>query len=1381
MKSKFLSLLLVLSLLTPLLSPLAAIAETQTAIATPTAPSEDIRMNAGTAPAVSEIEYDSPVQGEALTNDNLPFAMTETDAALEGLIGRVKDAERDLHSVVFANADGGLTLYYYNEPIKYVDEDGNIRDKSNKLSTRLDGNFETVASDIQAIFPKQFSDGITLRKGEWELGLTPAGSFTASGTLSADQTTVTYARDLVTRYQYNLTSMGFKEDIVVNRYTGQTHYSFVLKTHGLTPVNQYGTWVLVDESNTVRACIGDVIIFTADERNNTFGELQVEEVIAGQEYRLTIVLDADWLADEATVYPITIDPALTYANTTANIQDITVCQGTTYSATSGSLYVGRNSNGNVRRALMRFPNLNILGYNITSATVSVRDLMCESWALPMQCYQYTGNDWSDSNPMTWSGMGDTSVGIYLSGHSVCYVNGKNSSYCATPHRYVYDITQLAEMWAAGTASPSKGVVFRATGYYEEGTTNTYKTFASINRGGSYIPNIEINYTPTLTITPTSAEILVGETLTLNATLYSDGESSAVSYVSSNNAVATVSSTGVVTGVSAGTVTITASADGADSVTCTVTVHATSLQIIANRYYSAYTGNIQVGFSANQPAGTTYTWATSKSSVATISAGGVLQFKDIGAVDVTITASTGDTATKTFYGIYPDGVYKLQNTGSYKFATLESDRIVEDVNISQYRDQSEALKQLWRVHYIGDGEYVIRSMQNPSLVMAMDTNGSIQRNVMAENMGTSDDDLPTRAKWYFRGTTYSMFTEATADSTTYRLAVGATDTGDYGNIFAITSEGSGATSWRLVEIDTVAEGVLIYYRNANATRKTYNLNHNDTKQFTAIFYTAQTDITQSFTWTSSDTTVATVNSSGRVFSVGSGVVTITATSTVDTRRSAYFYVCVSDDLDFDGVPDSEDIDPISNNYSGQIIASHDAREHDKDGSECAENCADCFTASYSMNYELFLGSATIYRPALAKASAIASTLAYHDRHWYDPDIGITTEMDIIDWLEYHGMRDVQRINITGTDDHRSEIIMGYRPVFNSTGSTLVISVIIRGTNGTIEEWSSNMDIGDTRDFANNTNHPEWTASTHHMGFDITSNRIMTAVSEYIENEIPYPYSVLSHTYWVTGHSRGGALANLVAAKLIDDNETVFAYTFAAPGTVVCSRCQSYEFGECEQSTGCTAHAAKYNSIFNIVNEDDFIPYFPLKQWYFTLYGRTTQGVSANNYSTLWVNSWKDEDGEALDISYMRMASPTAPLAEFYQAAGSRNACYDYVGDSEIVYFYPDYPSCTEGYYKYITIIGTNAEEIFYVDQKPMFLMKYFAAVAVEEVESDDFYTLDVADYLEAAKKELLEQITAMNYYLIPLNKSKVNKNRINYPHLPQTYCLLTMQLTSSAFN
>ena len=71
----------------------------------------------------------------------------------------------------------------------------------------------------------------------------------------------------------------------------------------------------------------------------------------------------------------------------------------------------------------------------------------------------------------------------------------------------------------------------------------------------------------LQISAVSKELEVGETFTLTATSQPDGE---VTFSTSNAEVASVTQTGVVTGVSVGTAEITLSVDG-QSATCTVTV------------------------------------------------------------------------------------------------------------------------------------------------------------------------------------------------------------------------------------------------------------------------------------------------------------------------------------------------------------------------------------------------------------------------------------------------------------------------------------------------------------------------------------------------------------------------------------------------------------------------------------------------------------------------------------------------------------------------------------------------------------------------------------------------------------------------------------------
>lgn len=73
----------------------------------------------------------------------------------------------------------------------------------------------------------------------------------------------------------------------------------------------------------------------------------------------------------------------------------------------------------------------------------------------------------------------------------------------------------------------------------------------------------------LTVSPTTATVAVGAAETITATVTPSTYSNVV-WTSSNEGVATVSAAGVVTGVSAGTATITATAGG-KTATCTVTV------------------------------------------------------------------------------------------------------------------------------------------------------------------------------------------------------------------------------------------------------------------------------------------------------------------------------------------------------------------------------------------------------------------------------------------------------------------------------------------------------------------------------------------------------------------------------------------------------------------------------------------------------------------------------------------------------------------------------------------------------------------------------------------------------------------------------------------
>ena len=133
-------------------------------------------------------------------------------------------------------------------------------------------------------------------------------------------------------------------------------------------------------------------------------------------------------------------------------------------------------------------------------------------------------------------------------------------------------------------------------------------------------------TVTLSLDQTALELTAGGTGKLAAT-----GAEGITWTSSNAGVATVAEDGTVTAVAAGTATISASAEGADPVTCTVTVKEAPKKdlVLRSIYQSEGTALEQFSMSVGAPAvpmtvdGTdsTVKWSTEDSSIATINSDG----------------------------------------------------------------------------------------------------------------------------------------------------------------------------------------------------------------------------------------------------------------------------------------------------------------------------------------------------------------------------------------------------------------------------------------------------------------------------------------------------------------------------------------------------------------------------------------------------------------------------------------------------------------------------------------------------------------------------------------------------------------------------------------
>lgn len=161
-----------------------------------------------------------------------------------------------------------------------------------------------------------------------------------------------------------------------------------------------------------------------------------------------------------------------------------------------------------------------------------------------------------------------------------------------------------------------------------------------------------------TVTPKEVKIsgsgfvAKGKSITLTAKVMPSGASQDVTWSSSNKKIATVSNKGVVKGVKAGKVTITATSKAKKSVKAkfTVTVKAkpvTSVSIKGAVKEMKVSEEITLKATASpKSAAQTITWKTSNKKIATVDQNGVVKAVGKGKVNITATATDGSKKKKT---------------------------------------------------------------------------------------------------------------------------------------------------------------------------------------------------------------------------------------------------------------------------------------------------------------------------------------------------------------------------------------------------------------------------------------------------------------------------------------------------------------------------------------------------------------------------------------------------------------------------------------------------------------------------------------------------------------------------------------------------------------
>ena len=220
--------------------------------------------------------------------------------------------------------------------------------------------------------------------------------------------------------------------------------------------------------------------------------------------------------------------------------------------------------------------------------------------------------------------------------------------------------------------------------------------------------------------------------------------------------------------------------------------------------------------------------------------------------------------------------------------------------------------------------------------------------------------------------------------------------------------------------------------------------------------------------------------------------------------------------------------------------------------------------------------------LAKISAALSTVAYSEG-------SVTSALSQMGCESSHIMTDYSTYSMA--DPHHVAYAIGHKV----SGEYNIYFVAVRGTH-TAYEWESNSVF--TSD------------NGYHRGFYEAETSVMNALNSEMNK-----YGRSNCIFLITGHSRGAAVANIMAGLLTANGAgRVFGYTFACPNVYYGS-------------------APSYGNIYNFNFENDFVPRVPPASWGFSRYGIDKSKNAQNIVSDVYTKSEINDIVDAFTVASM----------------------------------------------------------------------------------------------------------------------------------------------------
>lgn len=469
-----------------------------------------------------------------LADNELAEVLTERGVINQTHTERLYDKEDDLNTLVYLDNDGSETAYIFNEAVKYVDSNNNIKDKSNVISDSISNKkfaekyaYVNDKNDINSYFPKTLEKGtgIVLDSKNVSVEMYPNTNTVANVKKQSESLVVyddVFGKDI--QLQYEPIFEGYKENIVLND-DKVNKFSFIIEADGTyLEKNCEAINIVNSETKKTVAVINPIYVYDSlqgdtpeGETHYTFANSMDFSKISNGKYEIVVTVNQEFLSRPTTIYPVYVDPTIVTVDADEGyrkgIEDLPMYNGSAVAGVSA----GANTAGvvgyvdstyGVGRMLMRFPSLNskvFFGskYTVSDAQLNLTDVSGQSASATITAYYYGGPTWVEDglyNSAEWY-----SIGNKISSATFSYPNNTKKKINLTSAFKKWKSDHISKDPNIDTNSFRKGIILKNTTsetntkYYKgictsESTSNkpyiTVKYFYNGAKGARYVPKTD---------------------------------------------------------------------------------------------------------------------------------------------------------------------------------------------------------------------------------------------------------------------------------------------------------------------------------------------------------------------------------------------------------------------------------------------------------------------------------------------------------------------------------------------------------------------------------------------------------------------------------------------------------------------------------------------------------------------------------------------------------------------------------------------------------------------------------------------------------------------------------------------------------------------------